>query len=121
MVSQFKTVSIFVYLILFFPFQTIHSQQLALPNLIISEIRTHEIYVKDFTDPYSEHLFTQVEKNNVLTCRSILNNMIGESLLVDNVTLSIITKIEFINNKSHLTRELRHGKVFLFQPTNFIT
>ncbi|NJD22528.1 MAG: hypothetical protein FIA82_07635 [Melioribacter sp.] len=81
MVSQFKTVSIFVFFILIFYNQSTHSQQLALPNSVITEIGTHKIYVKDFTDRYSEYLFTSGTKDNIVTRRSILNNMINEYLL----------------------------------------
>src|SRR3989339_489986 len=81
MVSQFKTVSIFVFFILIFYSQSTHSQQLALPNSVVSEIGTHKIYVKEFTDRYSEYLFTSGTKDNIVTRRSILNNMINEYLL----------------------------------------
>jgi len=120
MVSQFKAVSIFIFFILFFPFQSIHSKQLALPKSVVSENGTHKIYVKDFIDRYSEYLFSFGIKDNIITRRSILNNMIGGYLLLDKVTLSIITKIGFLNNQSHLPRVLKHGKIFIFQLTNFI-
>jgi len=81
MVSQFKTVSIFVFFIFIFYSQSTHSQQLALPNSVITEIGTHKIYVKEFTDRYSEYLFTSGTKDNIVTRRSILNNMINEYLL----------------------------------------
>ncbi|MCX6175464.1 MAG: peptidylprolyl isomerase [Ignavibacteriales bacterium] len=81
MASQYKTVSIFIFFILFFSFQSTHSQQLALPNSVISEIGTHKIYVKDFVNRYSEYLFSTGMKDNIVVRRSILNNMINEILL----------------------------------------
>ena len=82
MVSQYKTVStVILFIYLFFYSQSLHSQQLALPNSIISEIGTHKLYVKDFVDRYSEYLFSSGTKDNIVTRRSILNNMISEYLL----------------------------------------
>lgn len=80
MASQYKTVSIFICLFIYsLPVQT---QQLALPNSIVSEIDTHKILVKDFTDRYGEYLFSSGTKDNLITRRSILNNMINEYLLL---------------------------------------
>jgi len=90
MVSQFNTGSIFVFFILFFSLHSIHSQQLALPNQDLAIVSEHKINVKDFIDRYSEYL------------------------LLDNVILSIITKIGFLNNQSHLPRVLKCSKVFYF-------
>lgn len=121
MVPQFKTVSIFVFFILIFYSQSIHSQQLALPNQDLVIVSEHKITVNEFVVRYSEYLFSIGMKDNIITRRSILNNMIGEYLLLDNVTLSIITKTGFLNNQSHLPGLLKREKVFLFQLTNFIS
>ncbi len=121
MVSQFKTVSIFVFFILFFPIQSIYTQQLALPNQDLAIVSEHKVTVNEFVVRYSEYLFSIGMKDNIITRRSILNNMIGEYLLLDNVNLSIITKTGFLNNQCHLPRVLKSREVFLFQLTNFIS
>lgn len=121
MVSQFKTVSIFVFFILFFPIQLIYTQQLALPNQDLVIVSKHKITVNEFVVRYSEYLFSIGMKDNIITRRSILNNMIGEYLLLVNVTLSIKTKIGFVNSQFLFPGELIRSKVFLFQHTNFIT
>lgn len=104
----------FIFFILFFITSLIQSQQLALPIQIVATVGTHQISVNDFVTRYSDYLFSSGIKDNIITRRSILNNMIGEYLLLDNVTLSIITKIGFLNNQSHLSRVLKHRKVFYF-------
>lgn len=121
MVSLYKTVSIFVFFILFFSFQSIHSLQLALPNSVIAAIGTHIIYVKNFSNCYCDNLFSSGIKDNIITCRSVLNKRIGVNLLLVNVTLSIKTKIGFVNNQFLFPEELIRRNVFLFQHTNFIT
>lgn len=108
MVSQYKTVSIFIlFIYLFFYSEPAHSQQLALPNSDILEIGIYKIFVKDFVDCYSDYFFSFSIKDNIIAHRSILNNMIGECLLLDNVTLSIITKIGFLNNQFYLAKRTK--------------
>lgn len=114
MKTQCRTGFKFILFILFFVNSFLKSQQLALPNQVITTVGTHKITVKDFVTRCSDYLFSSGIKDNIITRRSILNNMIGEYLLLDNVTLSIITKIGFLNNQSHLPRVLKRKKVFYF-------
>ncbi len=73
MVSQYKTVSIFILFInLFFYSEPAHSQQLALPNFVILEIGIYKIFVKDFIDCYSDYIFSSSIKDNIIAHRSIL-------------------------------------------------
>ncbi len=114
MKTQYKTVLKFIFIISFFNNSFIQSQQLALPKQDLVIVSEHKITVNEFVARYSDYLFSSGIKDNVITHRSILNNMIGEYLLLDNVTLSIITKIGFLNNQSHLPGVLKHRKVFYF-------
>ncbi|MFA5806606.1 MAG: hypothetical protein WC879_18395 [Melioribacteraceae bacterium] len=114
MITQYKTVLKFIFIILFFNNSFLKSQQLALPNQVITTVGTHKITVKDFVTQCSDYIFSTGIKENIITRRSILNNMIGEYLLLDNVTLSIITRIGFLNNQSHLPGVLKHRKVLYF-------
>ena len=114
MITQYRTVFKFIFFISFFINSFIQSQQLALPKQVLAIVSEHKITVNEFVDRYSDYLFSSGIKENIITRRSILNNMIGEYLLLDNVTLSIITKIGFLNNQSQLPRVLKHRKVFYF-------
>lgn len=114
MITQHKTGFKFIFFISFFINSFIQSQQLALPKQVLAIVSEHKITVNEFVDRYSDYLFSSGIKENIITRRSILNNMIGEYLLLDNVTLSIITKIGFLNNQSQLPRVLKHRKVFYF-------
>ena len=118
MVSQYKTVSIFIlFIFLFFYSVPVKTQQLALPKKKLDMISEHKITVKEFVARYSDCLISSSIKDNIITRRFVINNTIREYPLLDNITLSIINKIEFINNQSHL-----HGilniESFLFQLTN---
>ncbi len=114
MKTQYRTGFKFILIILFFINSFLKSRQLALPNQVITTVGTHQITVKDFVTRCSDYLFSSGIKDNVIARRSILNKVIGEYLLLYNVTLSIITKIGFLNNQSQLTRELKRRKVFYF-------
>lgn len=83
-------------------------------NKVLATIGSYKISVKDFVKRSSNYLFPTGIKDNIIIHRSILNNMIGEYQLHDNVTLSIIAKIECLNNQSHLPRILKRRKVFYF-------
>ena len=115
MVSQYKTVSIFIlFIFLFFYSASVQSQQLALPKKDLAIDSKYKITVNKLVARYSDYLFSSGIKDNVITRSSILYNMIDGYTLLDNVTLSII------NNQSHLARELKRRKVFYFHLTNFI-
>lgn len=108
MVSQYKTVSIFIYFIyLFFYSEAVQSQQLALPKQDFALVSEHKVMVNEFAARYSDYLFSSGIKDNIMSRRSILNNMISECLLLDNVTLSIITKFGFLNNQSYLRKRAK--------------
>lgn len=81
MITQYRTVFKFIFFISFLNISYIQSQQLALPNQIISTVGTHKISVNDFTSRCSDYIFSTGIKDNIALRRSILNNMINEILL----------------------------------------
>jgi parvulin-like peptidyl-prolyl isomerase len=81
MITQYKTVFKFIFFIAFFNNIFIQSQQLALPNQIISTVGTHQITAKDFVARCNDYIFSTGIKDNIVLRRSILNNMINEILL----------------------------------------
>lgn len=48
---------------------------------VLATVGTHKIYINDFIKRYEEYLFSTGIKDNIVTRRSILNNMINEILL----------------------------------------
>lgn len=50
-------------------------------NLILATVGNHNIYLRDFITRYEEYLLSTGIKDNIVTRRSILNNMINEILL----------------------------------------
>jgi hypothetical protein len=114
MKTQCKTGFKFIIFILFFINSFLKSQQLALPKQDLAIVSKQKITVNEFVARYRDYLFTSGIKDNIITHRFILNNMIGEYLLLDNVTLSIITKFGFLNNQSYFPIILKCRKVFYF-------
>lgn len=109
----------YIFSITYFFKISIQSQQLALPIQIITAVVICQISINNFVARNSDYHFSSGIKNNIIASHSIVNNITGEYLLLDDVTLPI-TEIELLNNKSHLTRILKQRKNFLFQLTNFI-
>lgn len=81
MITQYKTVFKFIFLILFFNNSLNQSQQLALPNQTIATVGNHQITVKDFITRFEDYLLASGVKDNIVIRRSILNNMINEIIL----------------------------------------
>jgi len=73
-----KKCIIFIYLFLFFPIISYSGDK---ENKIIATVGTHQIYLSDFTDRYSDYLISTGINDNIVVRRSILNNMINEILL----------------------------------------
>lgn len=119
MKTQCKTVFKFIFFTSFLFNIYVQSQQLALPKPDLPIVSEHKIKVDEFAARYSDYLFSSGIKNNIITRRSILKNIFGEYLLLDNVTLSITTRIGFLNNQSHLSR-VQNAEKFFIQLTNFI-
>ena len=67
----------FIFFIIFFYNPLIQSQQLALPIQTIAAVGSHQISVNDFVTRYSDYISLAGIKDNIVTSRSILNNMIG--------------------------------------------
>lgn len=65
MVSQHKGVSTFIFLTSLIKHPAVQSQQLALPNEILSKASGHKIAVKEFTAPYSDYLSHLTRVQNV--------------------------------------------------------
>lgn len=71
---------------------------------VLATVGTHKIYINDFIKRYEEYLFSTGIKDNIVTRRSILNNMINEILLYyydDNT--------EIFNNPEYL-KELKWAR-----------
>lgn len=81
MTKQFNTVLVFISLTIIFFNQPLKSQKLALPMKIIASIGSYNISVEDFQDRYSDYLTSTSIKDNIVTRRAILNNMINEIVL----------------------------------------
>lgn len=81
MIRQYRTVFKFICIILFLFNQAIPSQQLALPKQVLAEVGTIKIYTSDFVTRYSDYILASGIKDNIVTRRAILNNMINETLL----------------------------------------
>ena len=116
MKTQLRTGFKFILFILFLINSHFKSQQLALPNhdlTIVSKKNT----VNESVTCYGSRLFRSY--NNIISCRSIFNNMNVECLSHDNVTQSIITKSRFLNNQSHFPGVQKNRKIF--QLTKFFT
>lgn len=111
MKTRYKTGFKFILFILFFINTPLKSQQLALPKQDSTIVSEHKITVNEFVARYSDYRFSSGIEDNIITRRSILNNMIGEYLLLDNVTLSMIG---FLKNQSHLPGVLKHRKILYF-------
>jgi len=81
MIKQYKTVFIIFLIISLFNIQIIYTQQLALPKNVLAEVGSTKILTSDFIKRYSEYIFSAAVKDNIVTRRAILNNMINEVLL----------------------------------------
>lgn len=81
MIKQYKTVFTFIFFVLLLNYQESPSQQLALPKNVLAEVGSTKIYTSDFISRYSDYIFSSAIKDNIVTRRAILNNMINEILL----------------------------------------
>ncbi|MCX6170119.1 MAG: peptidylprolyl isomerase [Ignavibacteriales bacterium] len=81
MKTQYKAGFKFILFILFFINSSLKSQQLALPNQVITSVGSHQITVKDFVTRCSDYIFSTGIKDNIVLRKSIMNNMINEILL----------------------------------------
>ena len=89
-------------------------------SIVILKVHYKEVYLSDFQTRYKEYLYSTGKKDDFITRRSILYNIVGKYLLHDKVTPAVITPLEFSNNRPNLSRILILRN-FLFQLTNFIT
>lgn len=115
MVSQYKAVSIFIFLNSFFINLLLQSKQLALPKQILGIVTglEHKIAVNEFVAHYRYCLLSADLKDNIITHRLIFNNVIKEYYLLDNVPLLILANIGFLNNQFCLLRVLNEEKFFI--------
>lgn len=81
MTIQFNTVFVFVFIASFFLNPSIKSQQLALPKDIIAVVGSYQITLSDFEERYGDYLISTSIKDNIITRRAILENMINELVL----------------------------------------
>ena len=81
MIKQYRTVFKFICIFLLLISHTFQSQQLALPKEVLAEVGTTKINTTDFVTRYSEYILASGIKDNIVTRRAILNNMINETLL----------------------------------------
>lgn len=121
MIKQYKTVFRFICLVLLINTQHFSPHKLALPKENNSTTPKQKITVYEFAACYYEYLFTPDIKKNIITHPSISNSRIRKHLLHDNATLSIMNKIEFLNNQSPQELILNKERIFWDNPTNFIT
>lgn len=81
MIKQYKTVFKFICFVLILINQSFPSQQLALPKNALAEVGSTKILASDFIARYSDYILSSGIKDNIVTRRAILNNMINEVLL----------------------------------------
>ena len=112
MKTQYSTDFKFILFILFFIKSLLKSQQLALPNQIITTAGKHQITLKGFIERCRNYIFSTRIKDKIITRYYFLVNIIGEYLLLDNLTLSIMTPIRSFNNRSRLAKEFTRRKFF---------
>lgn len=100
MITQYKTVLKFIFFISFINISSNQSQQLALPNKIIAEVGSYQILDTDFKSRHSEYLFSTGTKDNIVTRKAILNNMINEIILKQyDDNSKILNNDEFVREK----------------------
>jgi parvulin-like peptidyl-prolyl isomerase len=96
MIKHHKVVFKIIFFLSLINISIIQSQQLALPNKIIADVGTYKVSESDFKTRYSEYLFSTGSKDNIVTRRAILNNMINEIILKNyDDNASILSSDEF--------------------------
>ncbi|KAF0152742.1 MAG: PpiC-type peptidyl-prolyl cis-trans isomerase [Ignavibacteria bacterium] len=96
MIKQYKTVFTLICILTLLNNQVFQSQQLALPKNVIAEVGPTKIYTSDFLTRYSDYIFASGIKDNIVTRRAILNNLINETLLLQyDDNKSIFDNIEY--------------------------